>query len=193
MPNGFGEPEFKACAGVQFENVDVNVGNADNLDEALEEAVRELDEVSARFESLPLVAAVNFVGESHADEQLRNAGDDLTEHLRRRWSGNHSLHVVSGAKVMTRPVWDRSEILAEQSFRSAVLKRLDGMRKQIEDETGVDKISPTAKTALIAPLEEFDSKAAAHLGEQLRERPEILSEVIDDAERILITLLMDDS
>jgi hypothetical protein len=140
-----------------------------------------------------MVAEVNFVGESHADEQLRNQGDELTENLRQRWGGNRRIRVVSKVKVKTRPGWDRSEILAEQSFRSAVLKRLDGMRKQIEDETGVDKISPTAKTALIAPLEEFDSKAAAHLGEQLRERPEILSEVIDDAERILITLLMDDS
>ena len=84
-----------------------------------------------------------------------------SEELRRRWSGNNSLHVVSKAEVTTRPVWDRSELLAEQSFRSAVLKLFDEMRKQIEEETGDDEISPTAKTALTAQLEESGSQKTA--------------------------------
>ena len=195
MPNGFGEPEFKACAGVQFENVDVNVGNADNVDEALQEAVQVLDEVFAGLGSLPMVAEVNFVGESHADKQLRNQGDELTEHLRKRWGGNRPIRVVSKVKVKTRPGWDRSKILAEQSLRSVVLEHLDEIRKQINGETPDDDgISPTLETALITPLEEKSNAIAAkRLRELLNKQPEKLDEVIEEAERILMTLLLDES
>lgn len=195
MPNGFGEPEFKACAGVQFETLNVDVGNASNVDEALQEAVRELDEVFAGLGSLPMVAEVNFVGESHADKQLRDEGDELTEHLRKRWGGNRPIRVVSKVKVKTRPGWDRSKILAEQSLRSVVLEHLDEIRKQINGETPDDDgISPTVETALITPLEEKSNAIAAkRLRELLRNQPERLDEVIEEAERILMTLLLGES
>ena len=195
MPNGFGEPEFKACAGVQFANLNVDVGNASNVDEALQEAVRELDEVFAGLGSLPMVAEVNFVGESHADKQLRDEGDELTEHLRKRWGGNRPIRVVSKVKVKTRPGWDRSKILAEQSLRSVVLEHLDEIRKQINGETPDDDgISPTVETALITPLEEKSNAIAAkRLRELLRNQPERLDEVIEEAERILMTLLLGES
>ena len=191
MPNGFGEPEFKACAGVQFETLNVDVGNASNVDEALQEAVLVLDGESAGLGSLPMVAEVNFVGESHADKQLRDEGDELTEHLRKRWGDNRPIRVVSKVKVKTRPGWDRSKILAEQSLRSVVLEHLDGLRKQINDETPGDGISPTAETALITPLEDSNKKAAKQLRELLNKQPEKLDEVIEEAERILMTLLLD--
>ena len=124
---------------------------------------------------------------------MRKEGDKLTEHLRQRWGGDHPIRVVSKAKVRTRPGWDRSEILAEQSLRSVVLERFDGIRKQIEDETPDDKISPTAETALVIPLEESNAKAAKQLRELLRTQPEKLDEVIEEAERILMTLLIDNS
>jgi len=196
MPNGFGEPEFKACAGVQFETLNVDVGNASNVDEALEEAVRELDEVFAGLGSLPMVAQVNFVGESHADRKLRNQDDELTEHLRQRWGGNRRIRVVSKVKVKTRPGWDRSKILAEQSLRSVVLEHLDEIRKKIRDETDEtpdDGISPTAETALATPLHDSNKKAAIQLRELLNKQPEKLDEVIEEAERILMTLLLDES
>lgn len=195
LPNGFGEPEFKACAGLQFANLNVDVGNADNLDEALQEAVRVLDEESAGLGSLPMVAEVNFVGESHADKQLRDEGDELTEHLRKRWGDNRPIRVVSKVKVKTRPGWDRSKILAEQSLRSVVLEHLDEIRKQINGETPDDDgISPTVETALITPLEEkSNAMAAQRLRELLRNQPEKLDEVIEEAERILMTLLLDES
>lgn len=195
MPNGFGEPEFKACAGVQFANLNVDVGNASNVDEALQEAVVELDQVFAGLGSLPMVAEVNFVGESHADKQLRDEGDELTEHLRKRWGGNRPIRVVSKVKVKTRPGWDRSKILAEQSLRSVVLEHLDEIRKQINGETPDDDgISPTVETALITPLEEKSNAIAAkRLRELLRNQPERLDEVIEEAERILMTLLLDES
>ena len=195
MPNGFGEPEFKACAGVQFANLNVDVGNASNVDEALQEAVVELDQVFAGLGSLPMVAEVNFVGESHADKQLRDEGDELTEHLRKRWGGNRPIRVVSKVKVKTRPGWDRSKILAEQSLRSVVLEHLDEIRKQINGETPDDDgISPTVETALITPLEEKSNAIAAkRLRELLRNQPERLDEVIEEAERILMTLLLGES
>ena len=195
MPNGFGEPEFKACAGVQFANLNVDVGNASNVDEALQEAVVELDQVFAGLGSLPMVAEVNFVGESHADKQLRDEGDELTEHLRKRWGGNRPIRVVSKVKVKTRPGWDRSKILAEQSLRSVVLEHLDEIRKQINGETPDDDgISPTVETALITPLEEKSNAIAAkRLRELLRNQPEKLDEVIEEAERILMTLLLGES
>ena len=195
LPNGFGEPEFKACAGLQFANLNVDVGNASNVDEALQEAVRVLDEESAGLGSLPMVAEVNFVGESHADKQLRDGGDELTEHLRKRWGDNRPIRVVSKVKVKTRPGWDRSKILAEQSLRSVVLEHLDEIRKQINGETPDDDgISPTVETALITPLEEkSNAMAAKRLRELLRNQPEKLDEVIEEAERILMTLLLDES
>ena len=142
-----------------------------------------------------MVAEVNFVGESHADKQLRDEGDELTEHLRKRWGDNRPIRVVSKVKVKTRPGWDRSKILAEQSLRSVVLEHLDEIRKQINGETPDDDgISPTVETALITPLEEKSNAIAAkRLRELLRNQPERLDEVIEEAERILMTLLLGES
>jgi len=98
-------------------------------------------------------------------------------------------------KVKTRPGWDRSTILAEQSLRSVVLEHLDEIRKQINGETPDDDgISPTVETALITPLEEKSNAIAAkRLRELLRNQPERLDEVIEEAERILMTLLLGES
>lgn len=172
-PDGFAEPEFRPCAEVRFERIDVDVSTCANLEEVIDAI--EVSAVEGIEDLCTVVARVRLTGRSDLHTDLVKLGDvGLLEEVQDR-VGTSISYAVTKIEIATRTAINREQILARRDMRSALLTRLDATTDRQE--------------ALRKCLEGLNAQAQSRLAEMLDASPELADELFDLAEQRLFDVL----
>jgi DNA repair protein SbcD/Mre11 len=175
LETGFGEPEFRACAEVQFARVDVDVEACDDLASAIEAVASTLDAELASVPATTLVSRVRLVGRSPAHDQLRQARDAATLlDLVHQVLDPSQAVIVTRVEVATRSAFDREQAMRRGDLLSAVLERFDATVDRADALAGLLDELPGAQTRLASLLDTA---------------PELADEIVAMAEQTLVDFL----
>jgi DNA repair protein SbcD/Mre11 len=177
--SGFGEPEFRRCADVQFERVPVDVSGCGDLGAAIDVVEQRLDGVFAEAGVGTLVARIRLTGRADAHGQLvdaRNAGT-LLEALHHRLGTAGPVAVVR-VEVATRSSFDREQALRRDNLLGALLTRFDELSSLAD--------GGARRPDVLGGLFADNPVAQARLDALLNSSPEVVGEVLDQAEQLLI-------
>lgn len=172
LSDGFGEPVFHPCDTVRFERVDVDVSEAQNLQEAFEIIDDRLRTLEDSANGRVMVARIRLIGTSLANGQIREQ-TDLIGMIREFLTT--SVHLAK-IEVTTRPKIDRDQLLQRNDLLSDILLALD-------------QTVFTSEQLLEIVEDQMPAKAAKRLMALLSERPELAADVMEQVELLLIECL----
>lgn len=166
IDQGFDEPVFHACDAVRFARIDVDLGEATDVYDAMEMVAMRIGVETDRADGRPVVVRVRLVGATAVHGDLA-AVDDLTAALR-----DHCVDVVGdgdiiGSELATRIGVDRGRLLARDDLLSELLATIDVLAED-----------PEALEQRLAPMDEL---VRQHLGADVDPLT-----LLAEAERLLI-------
>lgn len=181
---GVGEPEFVVCDQLRFERSDVDVTEAADLGDALDLVCAVAADVTERAGGRPVLLRVRLVGATSAHTQLTDAtGSALVGLLRETQPGLLGDGELVRIEVATRPVVERSQLLARGDLLAALLRRLDDLRTL--DDVALDhQLAECAGEAL-------DHGTRFVLAELRALDPTLARRVLDDVEQRFVDTLVE--
>lgn len=164
LADGFGEPEFRACAEVRFERIDVDVSESPDLSSAIDAAAAAVPEPEGTEHIV--VARIRLVGRSDANRQLISAGATRLLTLVQEALDDDDHRVAMKVEIATRSAIERSVLLARGDILAEALRRIDSLEGQPETMLEVHLKPNIAR--LLEELQAGDDT----IGRQLVERAE---------------------
>lgn len=174
---GVAEPEFVALDTVRFEEVTVDVAEADDLAAVADDLVAAAERLAAQAEGRALILRGRLIGRGrvHADLARGGARTGLLEGLRDEASTHTPVRWWDRLIDGTRPALDRDALRARPDVTGEVLRLVDRVR---------------ADPDALARLGSAAADLRAEL-ERLGGQPAVLTDLLDDAEALALDALDD--
>lgn len=173
MADGFAEPEFRPCAEVRFERIDVDVSGCVDIEGVIDAVETSAGDEAADMSSV--VARVRLTGRCDIHSELvKLTSSGLLDAVQDR-IGTSGTYAVTKLEIATKSTLDREQVIRRGDLHGALLERLDATTDRHEILSHV--------------LDGLDPQAQRRLTEMLASDPGLADEVFAQAEQKLLDVL----